>query len=251
PLASVPATQEDELSRYRENRQLAIAGDMLTSSLYNDRRPPTTPPGLVHRLSFQAGDNALSVAHLTGHSDLPRRVTIAVLGFSRPATAGAHRRHAEVCMPPESPTDRSRAEELLERFLRYVQVDTQSDHDSTSYPSTAKQLDLLRALEAELRAIGCEEVELDANGYLTATVPSTLPPGQSAPVVGLLAHVDPSPDVTGAGVKPIVWRGYGGGEIQLPGDPSQVVSPAETPELAKKVGDDVVTTDGTTLLGAD
>lgn len=148
---------------------------------------------------------------------------------------------------PDSP----RAEQLLNRFLRYVQVDTQSNPDSTTYPSTAKQFDLLRMLEAELRAIGGSQVSLDEHGYLTATIPSTLPAGKSAPTVGFLAHVDTSPDITGAGVKPMVWRHYEGGEISLPGDSTQVVSPTETPQLNAAIGEDIITTDGTTLLGAD
>lgn len=145
----------------------------------------------------------------------------------------------------------TRAEQLLDRFLRYVQVDTQSNPDSTTYPSTAKQLDLLRILETELRAIGCADVVLDEHGYLTATIPSTLPAGKHAPTIGFLAHVDTSPDITGARVKPIVWRNYQGGELRLPGDSTQVVSPAETPQLNAAIGEDVITTDGTTLLGAD
>ncbi len=154
-------------------------------------------------------------------------------------------------MPVELPTATTRAEALLARFLSYVQIDTESDPESTTYPSTAKQLDLLRALEVELRQIGCADVKLDQHCYLTATVPSTLPPGRAAPVVGLLAHVDTSPDITGAGVTPIVWRNYAGGEIRLPGDSTQVVSPAETPELNDCVGHDIITASGTTLLGAD
>lgn len=147
--------------------------------------------------------------------------------------------------------DSPRVEQLLERFLCYVQIDTQSDPDSRSYPSTAKQLDLTRLVEAELRELGCAEVNLDPRGYLTATIPGTLPTGRSAPTIGFLAHVDTSPDITGAGVKPIVWRNYPGGELSLPGDPSQIVRPAETPHLDACVDEDIITTDGTTLLGAD
>lgn len=148
--------------------------------------------------------------------------------------------------------DRSpRAEDLLDRFLRYVRIDTQSADSSTTYPSTAKQLDLLRLLEGELRALGCADVKLDQHGYLTATISSTLPPGQKAPVVGFLAHVDTTPEITGAGVKPIVWRNYAGDVIHLPGDPTQTIDPAETPELRDCIGHDLITSDGTTLLGAD
>ena len=154
-------------------------------------------------------------------------------------------------MPPAVPDARSREQELLDRFLRYVRIDTQSDESSPTSPSTAKQLDLLRLLEAELREIGCVDVQLDQYGYLTATVPATLPPGRRAPFVGFLAHVDTSPEVSGAGVQPIIWRNYRGGEIRLPGDPTQVLDPRESPALASCIGHDIITSDGTTLLGAD
>jgi tripeptide aminopeptidase len=154
-------------------------------------------------------------------------------------------------MPSESERDSSRTEAVLARFIRYARIDTESDPVSSTYPSTSKQLDLLRLLESELRAIGCAEVQLDQHGYLTATVPSTLGPNEKAPVVGFLAHVDTSPDITGTGVKPTVWRRYAGGDLMLPGDPSQIISPAEYPELNACRGKDLVTSDGTTLLGAD
>jgi tripeptide aminopeptidase len=155
-------------------------------------------------------------------------------------------------MMPAKPLVRtSRAETLLNRFLSYVQIDTQSDPDSPSYPSTAKQLTLLRLLESELRQIGCSDVRLDQHGYVTATVPSNVPAANQAPVVGFLAHVDTTPEITGAGAAPLVWLNYAGGEIRLPGDASQVISSAETPELDDCLGHDLITSDGTTLLGAD
>ena len=154
-------------------------------------------------------------------------------------------------MSHDQPSPGSRMNTLLARFLRYVRIDTQSDESSTTYPSTAKQYDLLRLLEGELRALGCQDVRLDDYGYVTATVPSTLPAGSTASTIGFLAHVDTSPEITGTGVKPIIWRGYAGDDIQLPGDPSQVISPSESPELRDCVGHDVITSDGTTLLGAD
>jgi tripeptide aminopeptidase len=154
-------------------------------------------------------------------------------------------------MPTESERDSSRVEALLARFLRYARIDTESDPVSTSYPSTAKQLDLLRLLETELREIGCSDVCLDQHGYLTATVPSTLPATAKALIVGFLGHVDTSPDITGAGVLPIVWRSYAGGDLALPGDASQIISPAEYAELRACRGKDLITSDGTTLLGAD
>ena len=139
-------------------------------------------------------------------------------------------------------------EELLERFLRYVAIDTQSAVDSSTYPSTEKQLDLSRLLVAELHALGLEDVELTEPGYVFATLPGTVP---DAPTVGLIAHVDTTPDTPGTGVRPIVHRAWAGETIRLPGDPSQVLDPAEMPALADKLGHDLVTSDGTTLLGAD
>ena len=140
------------------------------------------------------------------------------------------------------------AEGVLERFLRYVVIDTQSNPDSTAYPSTAKQLDLSRLLVEELRALGVADVELTKHGYVFGTVPGTVP---DAPVVGLIAHVDTAPGTSGTGVRPEVRRNWDGMPIRLPGDPSQVLDPADMPALAERVGHDLVTTDGTTLLGAD
>jgi tripeptide aminopeptidase len=140
------------------------------------------------------------------------------------------------------------AEGLLERFLRYVAVDTQSALDSPTYPSTAKQLDLSRILVDELRAIGVDDVELTEPGYVFATLPGTV---DGAPTVGLIAHVDTAPDTPGTGVRPIVHRAWGGESIRLPGDPTQVLDPSDLPALAERVGHDLVTSDGTTLLGAD
>jgi tripeptide aminopeptidase len=139
------------------------------------------------------------------------------------------------------------ADDVLERFLRYVVVDTQSDPESASYPSTAKQLDLSRKLVAELQELGVGDARLTEHGYVFATVPGTV----EAPVVGLIAHVDTNPGTPGDGVTPIVHRAYAGGPLVLPGDPKQVIDPAETPQLAERVGHDIVTSDGTTLLGAD
>jgi tripeptide aminopeptidase len=138
------------------------------------------------------------------------------------------------------------ADDVLGRFLRYVQVDTQSNDDSETYPSTAKQLDLGKILADELREIGLEDVELTEHGYVFATVP-----GSAGPTVGLIAHMDTSADESGTNVKPQVIRNYDGGEIVLPGDPRKVLRPSENPILAERTGHDIVTTDGTTLLGAD
>jgi tripeptide aminopeptidase len=147
-----------------------------------------------------------------------------------------------------SPLSEELGEEVLERFLRYVVIDTQSDPASTSYPSTAKQLDLSRLLVDELREIGLDDAELTEHGYVIATVPGTV---AEAPVVGLIAHVDTSPQAPGAGVTPIVHRAWAGEPIVLSGDTAQLLDPDDMPGLADKVGHDLVTSDGTTLLGAD
>ena len=145
-------------------------------------------------------------------------------------------------------------EALLDRFLRYVKIDTRSDETSTSCPSTAKQWDLLRMLHEELMGLGLRDATIDENGYVFATIPSNLPPEHAAkvPVIGFLAHVDTAPAITGTNVKPHVHKNYRGGDIKLPGDTGQVIKVSEYPNLEKMyLGMDIVTTDGTTLLGAD
>ena len=139
------------------------------------------------------------------------------------------------------------AEDAAERFLRYVRIDTQSDEDSEEYPSTAKQLDLLRLLLEELRELGLEDAALDANGYVTATLQPTV--AHDVPTIAFFAHVDTAREVSGANVSP-QRRRYDGGEIPL-GDSGSSIRPAESPQLAAHVGHDLITTDGTTLLGAD
>src|SRR5688572_7963305 len=151
--------------------------------------------------------------------------------------------------PFTSPLAESLADDVLARFLRYVKIDTQSKEGSDTYPSTAKQLDLLRLLVDELKEIGLADAHLDRHGYAIATLPAT--PGVEAPTIGLLAHVDTSPEASGTDVKPHVWRSYDGGAITLSGDPRQVLSPDDSPALRDHVGHDVITSDGTTLLGAD
>ncbi len=147
------------------------------------------------------------------------------------------------------------ADTVLDRLLRYVRIDTQSSEESESYPSTQKQFDLLNLLVAELKALGVPEVRIDKHGYVIATLPSTLPATDKArgkvPRIGLIAHVDTSPSASGANVKPQVIREYQGGDITLAGDPSVVIRVAENPELARNKGKMIVTSDGTTLLGAD
>ena len=139
---------------------------------------------------------------------------------------------------------------VLERFLRYVVIDTQSTEDSTTYPSTATQLDLLRLLVKELQAIGLSDADIDEHGYVFATIPSTSSKA-GVPVIGFLAHVDTSPEMSGKGVRPIVHRHYQGQDLVLPDDTSAVLRLADNPWLAEQIGHDIVTASGTTLLGAD
>jgi tripeptide aminopeptidase len=139
------------------------------------------------------------------------------------------------------------APDLLERFQRYVRVNTQSQPDRNQSPSTPEQLDLLRMLVDELRAIGLEDADLDENGYVFATLPATV---DDAPVIGLVAHVDTIPDLPGEGVEPIVHRDYDGAVIELPREGIRL-DPAQMPALADAIGHDVVTASGDTLLGAD
>lgn len=139
-------------------------------------------------------------------------------------------------------------EKILDRFLRYVSVDTQSDENSESQPSSAKQLDLLRMLRDELTAMGVEAT-LDEYGYVMATLPSNI--DRKVPVVGFIAHVDTSPDASGANVRPQIIENYDGGDIALKGVPGLFLKPSEFPELHAHKGETIITTDGTTLLGAD
>jgi tripeptide aminopeptidase len=142
------------------------------------------------------------------------------------------------------------ASSAASRFLRYVTFDTQSDDQSESYPSTAKQLVLLNVLVAELREMGIADAAIDQYGYVMATIPASSGHEQ-VPVIGFVAHVDTSPDVSGAGVKPIVHTSYDGRDIVLPDDPSMVLREADNPELAEQRGHDIITASGLTLLGSD
>lgn len=136
-----------------------------------------------------------------------------------------------------------------DRFLNYVKIDTQSDPDSNTYPSTEKQKDLGRLLVKELIEMGIEDPELDEYGYVYATIESNT--DKDVPVLCFCSHMDTSPDVTGKNVNPIINRNYRGGDIVLTKDPSQVITEAENPALKEQIGNDIITTDGTTLLGAD
>jgi len=138
---------------------------------------------------------------------------------------------------------------VLDRFLRYVRIDTRADDSSTSCPSTPGQLTLQRLLADELRDIGLEDVDVDANGYLMATVPATV--DGDIPTIGFVAHVDTSPEMPGVDVAPIVHRHWDGTDIVLPDDPTAVLRVSEQPDLARQIGHDIVTASGRTLLGAD
>lgn len=139
---------------------------------------------------------------------------------------------------------------LLDRFLRYVAYDTQSREGATTYPSTPGQLVLLRDLVAELHAIGVADAAIDAHGYVMATIPATSAK-PDVPTIGVIAHVDTSPEMSGANVRPIVHRGYDGRDLVLPDDPAVVLRLADIPYLGECLGHDIVTASGTTLLGAD
>jgi tripeptide aminopeptidase len=138
---------------------------------------------------------------------------------------------------------------VLDRFLRYVTIDTRADDSSQTCPTTPGQLTLQRMLLEELRAIGIGDAELDDNGYLMGTVPATI--DREVPVIGLVAHVDTSPEMSGTDVKPIVHERWDGRDIVLPDDPTAVLRASDNPELAAQVGHDIVTASGKTLLGAD
>src|SRR6201985_212204 len=138
---------------------------------------------------------------------------------------------------------------VAERFLRYVVIDTQSDPTSPTCPSTEKQKNLGRLLATELQAMGLGDAHLDEHGYVYATIPATS--DKKVPVVCFCSHMDTSPDCSGKDVKPQIVRNYRGGDIVLPAHPTQVIRAAENPARADQIGSDIVTSDGTTLLGAD
>ncbi|CAN5260495.1 peptidase T [soil metagenome] len=138
---------------------------------------------------------------------------------------------------------------VLDRFLRYVRIDTQSDASSPTCPSTEKQKDLGRLLAQELRDLGLADAHMDEHGYVYATIPANT--DKTVPVICFCSHMDTSPDCTGTNVKPQIVKNYRGGDIVLPADPTQVIRVTDNPALADQIGSDIVTTDGTTLLGAD
>ncbi|HEU4872093.1 MAG TPA: peptidase T [Pyrinomonadaceae bacterium] len=142
-------------------------------------------------------------------------------------------------------------EPVMDRFLRYVKIDTQSQEDQTTVPSTRKQLNLANLLARELTALGAQNVRVSEFGIVYATVPGNLADNSKVPVVGFIAHMDTSPAVSGENVNAIIHKNYQGGDIVLPKDKSQVISVAKNPVLKELIGDDIITADGTTLLGSD
>ena len=140
-------------------------------------------------------------------------------------------------------------ESAMDRFLRYVKIDTQSQEDQTTTPSTRKQLNLANLLAKELTALGAENVRVSEFGIVYATVPGNLADNSKVPVVGLIAHMDTSPAVSGENVNAIIHKNYQGGDITLPKDTTQVITVEKNPVLKSMIGDDIITADGTTLLG--
>jgi len=138
---------------------------------------------------------------------------------------------------------------VTERFIRYVKIDTQSDPNSETCPSTEKQKNLSRVLVEELKAMGIADAVLDQHGYVYATIPSNT--NKKVPVLCFCSHVDTSPDCTGLNVNPVIHKNYKGGDIVLPNDKTQIIKFSEHAALAEQIGNDIITTDGTTLLGAD
>ena len=154
-------------------------------------------------------------------------------------------------LPIAAQTQKPPKETVLDRFLRYVKIDTQSAEDQTTVPSTRKQFELANLLAQELKGLGAENVRVSENAIVYATVPGNLPDNSKAPVIGLIAHMDTSPAVSGANVNAIIHKNYRGGDIVLPKDPTQIISVEKNPELKELIGDDIITADGTTLLGSD
>lgn len=157
---------------------------------------------------------------------------------------------AIICLQAQTQTN-SPTETAFDRFLRYVKIDTQSAEDQTTTPSTRKQLNLANLLAKELTALGAQNVRVSEFGIVYATIPGNLADNSKVPVIGFISHMDTSPAVSGENVNAIVHKNYQGEDIVLPKDPSQVISVGKNPVLKELVGDDVITADGTTLLGSD
>ncbi|MGI8811843.1 MAG: peptidase T [Pyrinomonadaceae bacterium] len=142
-------------------------------------------------------------------------------------------------------------ESAMSRFLRYVKIDTQSAEDQNTVPSTKKQFDLARLLEKELTALGVQNVRVSEFGIVYGQVPGNLADNSKAPTIGFIAHMDTSPAVSGANVNPVIHKNYQGGDIVLPNDKTQIITVEKNPDLKNLIGDDIITADGTTLLGSD
>jgi tripeptide aminopeptidase len=142
-------------------------------------------------------------------------------------------------------------ESVLDRFLRYAKIDTQSKEDQDKVPSTEKQFVLANLLAKELKELGVENVRVSEFGIVYGSVPGNLPDNSKAPVVGFIAHMDTSPEVSGENVQPVIHKNYRGGDIVLPKDPKQIITALQNPDLKNLIGDDIITADGTTLLGSD
>ena len=142
-------------------------------------------------------------------------------------------------------------EQAIDRFLRYVKIDTQSKEDQTTVPSTKKQFNLANLLVRELKDLGAQNVRMSEYAIVYATIPGNLADNSKAPAIGFIAHMDTSPAVSGENVNPIIHRDYRGGDIVLPKDPTQIITVAKNPDLKDLIGDDIITADGTTLLGSD
>jgi tripeptide aminopeptidase len=150
----------------------------------------------------------------------------------------------------EGRKEEGRTMSVLDRFLRYVQVDTRAVEGASSYPSSDGQLVLLRMLRDELQSLGLTDVSMDEHGYVMGTVPATTK-AAGVPTIGFIAHVDTSPEMSGTGVKPMVHRNYDGRDLPLPDEPTAVIRLVDNPDLREQLGHDIVTASGTTLLGAD
>ena len=142
-------------------------------------------------------------------------------------------------------------ESAMSRFLRYIKIDTQSAEDAGKWPSTEKQLVLARLLEKELNDLGVQNVRISSEGIVYGMVPGNLANNDAVPTIGFIAHMDTSPAVSGANVNAIIHKNYQGGDIVLPNDKTQVITVAQNPDLKNLIGDDIITADGTTLLGSD
>src|SRR3954447_20064714 len=142
-------------------------------------------------------------------------------------------------------------ETALDRFLRYVKIDTQSKDDQNTVPSTRKQFNLANLLAQELKQLNVDNVRVSESAIVYATLPGNLADNSKVPVIGFISHMDTSPAVSGENVNPIIHKNYQGGDIVLPKDPTQVILAEKTPALKALIGDDIITADGTTLLGSD